>query len=461
MRCWRDLLTVAMVAVIAGCAGSHYNHGRSLLAREDYAGAAEALRSALAADPENTQIHLDLADALYHQDELDEAEEYLDQARTLDPANSTVALLQGLIHEKRGDTLAAIAEYGTYSRMSRLSPARKVIKARLDRLIRERIRQETLQAVAREELLDVAEIPENTVAVASFQNLGANRSLDPLQKGLAEMMVTDLSKVPGLQVVERLRMQEMMKEIGLGMTGAVDAATAPRLGRLLGASKVVNGSFTNLAEEQLRLDITTVAIKTAIVDGSEVQGPLEKLFRLQKELTFGLIESMGIVLTDEQQEAIQEIPTENLLAFIAYSKGLDLEDRGQFDQAAEVFQEAIELDPQLDAALEGIERMEGVGLGIGDISEVEERVFEERTAEAETPPEVEGATEVAASLPSETLDRLAATGANAGAGFIPTGETGESEVREAVEEQPEEQAKVDFSGVKAQIPIEVVLPSDD
>ena len=442
-------LTVGLL-ILAGCAATQYDQGKALLKQQDYAGAVEMLETALRKEPKNPDILVDLAEALYHQDELGEAERYLEQARSLDPGNTEAILLVGLVHEKRGDTDAAIEAYRSYAQMSRLGRARKIIKARMDRLIREQIKQATRKALDQEESLEVAAIPDNTIAVAAFRNVGANESLDPLRKGLAEMMITDLSKVKGLEVVERLRMQEMMKEIGLGMTGAVDPETAPRLGKLVGASKVVSGAFADLAEEQLRLDINVAAIKTGEVEASEVSGPMGKLFRLQKELTFGLIEEMGIALSQEERDSIQEVPTENMLAFIAYSKGLDLEDQGETEAATAAFQQAVELDPGFEAAQESVERVEGVELGAADITVVEAEVLEEEAA-------VEEAVEVAAAeaaeeVVSETLERLGATGANTGAGFISTTESSQTDVRKPVEE-------VKKSGPKTvRVRIEVSIP---
>ena len=434
------ILGIGLICLI-GCAGGPHSQARKMLAQEDYSGAVEALQAALKQAPDDPALLVDLAEARYHQNELDEAEKHLEEARSHDPENGRAALILGLVHERRGDRTAAIAAYRSYAQMGRLSRTRKLIKARLDRLVREQIQEETKKALAREEMLDVERISENTIAVSPFRNAGENRSLDPLQKGLAEMMVTDLTKVPSLQVVERLRMQEMMKEIGLGMTGAVDASTAPRLGNLLGANKVVNGTFADLADEQLRLDISVAGVKTGAVEASEASGPLAKLFRLQKELTFGIVEEMGIELTDAERDAIQEIPTENMLAFIAYSKGLDLEDQGESEAAAAAFEEAVQLDPQFEAAQESVERTEGAELDAAGVSTVEAEVFEE------TAPEEAGAED-------GTRDRLAATGAYAGAGFIPTGDGGESDVREALEEQED----VDFGGGGVEMDVVVPLP---
>ena len=49
----------------------------------------------------------------------------------------------------------------------------------------------------------------NTLAVLYFQNRTGQSSLDPLQKGLTLMLITDLSAVKGLQIVERIKLQAL------------------------------------------------------------------------------------------------------------------------------------------------------------------------------------------------------------------------------------------------------------
>ena len=61
---------------------------------------------------------------------------------------------------------------------------------------------------------------------------------------------------------------------------------------------------------------------------------------------------MGIQLSPAEQEAINQRPTQNLQAFLSYSRGLMAEDRGDFGAAQADFERAAALDPNFRAAIQ-------------------------------------------------------------------------------------------------------------
>ena len=108
---------------------------------------------------------------------------------------------------------------------------------------------------------------KNTVAVLYFQNKTNQSDLDPLQKGLTLMLITDLSKVGGLQVIERVRLQALIEEMGLGTTGLVAPGAAPRVGRLLGAQWIVGGEILKGPADQLNLQSNPLEVPTQKILG--------------------------------------------------------------------------------------------------------------------------------------------------------------------------------------------------
>jgi TolB-like protein len=82
-----------------------------------------------------------------------------------------------------------------------------------------------------------------------------------LKKGLAEMLITDVSGDPSITVVERNRLEEVIKELELQQTAKIDAATAQRVGKLLGAQYLVTGSLIS-QKASGRLDAHVVRVET-------------------------------------------------------------------------------------------------------------------------------------------------------------------------------------------------------
>ena len=77
--------------------------------------------------------------------------------------------------------------------------------------------------------------PKKSVAVLYFDNYTGKPDYDPLGKGIASMMISDLSSVPEIQLVERDRMQDLIKEIDAQHTKYFDSTTAVKVGRMVGA----------------------------------------------------------------------------------------------------------------------------------------------------------------------------------------------------------------------------------
>jgi len=85
------------------------------------------------------------------------------------------------------------------------------------------------------------------VTVLSFDNASfgpGGKDYDAIGKGIADMVITDLASGAKVRVVDRMRVQSILDEQKLTTSGAVDAQTAVRVGRLLGACYSIYGSFT-------------------------------------------------------------------------------------------------------------------------------------------------------------------------------------------------------------------------
>lgn len=86
------------------------------------------------------------------------------------------------------------------------------------------------------------------VGVVDFENktqYGQNR----LGTSASDILITELAKSGKFIVVERDKLESIMKEQKLGMTGAVDAATAAKVGKILGLNAIVTGAISQFGTE--------------------------------------------------------------------------------------------------------------------------------------------------------------------------------------------------------------------
>ncbi len=403
------LVGMFIFALLASCASTRVGQGKALMKKDQNQEAIKLFLLELRDNPENPEAWRELGVAYQKVGEDDKALQAFSRANKLNPSDGNTLFYLGAAYEKQKKYAMAIEYYRQYTRLSKFSKTRKKIEARLEWLTRLQMQEEAKAAIQNERNIDVASIPENTVAVLAFQNLSKNPELAPLGKGLAEMMITDLSQARTLKVVERVKMQKLLEEMGLGMSGVVDEKTAPRVGKLLGSSRLVKGAYLDLDNAQIRLDAGIVGTRSGDFRKTPpTSGQMEALFRLEKNLVFTVIDQMGIPLTKEEREAIQYIPTESLLAFLAYSKGLDYEDRGMYDQAQTEYKKALSIDPKFKMAQQRKEMVELREASLADISTI-------TTEFVETP----GIAPQPAAPSTLTQSRLEASTVKLDAGFVP------------------------------------------
>jgi TolB-like protein len=203
----------------------------------------------------------------------------------------------------------------------------------------------------------------NTLAVLYFQNRTGQSELDPLQKGLTLMLITDLSSVKGLQIVERIKLQALVEEMGLGASGLVESNTAPRVGKLLGVQWLIGGDILEKKLEQLRIQAQTLDVPASQILGQPLmEGKLAELFRLEKDLLFDILKLIKIEVKPEEESALRKLCTNNLRAFTELVQGIEASDRGNYDQAADNYQKALRGDPNICLAKGAWEELKGLGL---------------------------------------------------------------------------------------------------
>lgn len=316
----------------------------------------ERLREVIKSEPSNHEAVRDLGIVLVEMKEHKNAAIILEKALRHLPEDALTYLSLGLTYEALQRWNDALKLYRAGLKLP-ANVYRRQLRGRLEFAIQGKLREEARQALAAEKNLAPSRLPENSIAVLKFHDLGGAPEMAPLATGLADMIITDLSQVQSLTVIERNRIHALMEEMGLGQSGLVEEATAPRVGNLLGARKILQGSFMQEEEKALRLDANLADVLQARVKSAgKVSGELARFFRLEKDLVFKVIRELGVQLSEAERKAVLTIPTENLLAFLAYARGLEARDRGEFEKAEQEFQAAVQADVKFSRAQAQLER---------------------------------------------------------------------------------------------------------
>jgi TolB-like protein len=208
------------------------------------------------------------------------------------------------------------------------------------------------RALADEERLDPARIPPRAVGVLPFAAAPGDTLLGPLGFALADLLVTDLSRSPQLQLVERTRTDAILRELALVDSGVVDPRTAPRVGRLIGARRLLIGDVASQPGGGVVLRARVVdAIAGTVEDLVSASAPLDRIIDAEKQLALRLFEELGVQLTPAQRTLVEARQTQQLAALVAFGRGREAEARGDVTGAQRFFGEAARLDVAFTAAV--------------------------------------------------------------------------------------------------------------
>ena len=201
------------------------------------------------------------------------------------------------------------------------------------------------------------------IAVLPFENGGSygqdKENFEALQQGIPGMLISELGQNPAARVVDRDKIQSLISEQDLGKDGRVDATTAAKIGKLVGARYMITGTFVDLYG-RFRTDARIIDVETSeIIKTVKSEGKREELFKLIQGLSEKLMAETKLPpLPSQVSQAVKgrNVPTE---ALTYYSRALLYQDRGDKGKAAEFFRKATEIFPNYAEAQEGLKKLAG------------------------------------------------------------------------------------------------------
>ena len=181
----------------------------------------------------------------------------------------------------------------------------------------------------------------------AFENLSGDPEQEYFADGIAEDLITELSRLRWLQVTAR----------NSTFTYKGQAVDVRHVGRDLGVRYVVEGSVRKGGD---RVRISAQLIDTASgnhIWAERYDRDLADIFALQDEITETLVGTLQTELGEVERERAHRKPPENLGAWESYQRGLwhlwrfNAEDEAE---ARQFFQHAVDLDPDFAQAVAAV-----------------------------------------------------------------------------------------------------------
>lgn len=197
-----------------------------------------------------------------------------------------------------------------------------------------------------------------TVAVLDFANHNQDPALDGYRLGFRDMLTTDLSKLSSIKVLERARLESLLKEHNLAKTDFIDPETAVQLRRGLSAHAMLSGSYL-ISGDDIRVDVRLVSVETGeVLQAEAVEGKKADMFGLQKALATKVLAGLDVTPTAAEQEALNQPQTREFEAFRLYSEARLAQLRGNQQEAEARLREALTKDQDFELASLELDRME-------------------------------------------------------------------------------------------------------
>ncbi len=359
MECKIKIFILVLLLCILSCGNQAHKKANEYVKKADYKSAIVHLEQAEIEHPSDWKIKRDLGIAYFKKNQIKIAINKLSEAYQIHPNDGRTLLYLGLSYETAQMYSKATSVYRYYLTLKVKGPLRKEIIARLRENTNKKLRQEIKANLDNLSKGRVKSILPNSLAVLYFRNISQWTEFNPILKGITEIIITDLSKIKLLHVIERKKLQILLEELNLSSSDFFDKLKASDVGKMLITAKLISGGIERISDTKIRINAGLVDTKTGLLrgKGTETEGSISDILVLAKQLVFDLISDMGIKLSQNERDAIKLIATKNSLAFIAFCKGVNFEDQKQFAQARTQFGKAVKLDPEFTLAKQMLEQL--------------------------------------------------------------------------------------------------------
>jgi TolB-like protein/Flp pilus assembly protein TadD len=188
-----------------------------------------------------------------------------------------------------------------------------------------------------------------SIAILPFENRSNREEDEFFAEGIHDDLLTTIANIGSMKVISRtsvMKYKDSAKQI-------------PEIAEELGVANILEGGIQR-SGSQVRINVQLIDAETDEHLWAEIydrQLTAENLFVIQSEVSNAIAQALHTTLSPEEQQRVSAIPTLNLEAYEAYMLGRqhwNLRTANSLAEAAMLFQEAIDLDPNYARAYAGL-----------------------------------------------------------------------------------------------------------
>jgi serine/threonine-protein kinase len=203
---------------------------------------------------------------------------------------------------------------------------------------------------------------DKSIAVLPFENLSDEKENAYFADGIQDDVLTNLSKISDLRVISRTSVMQYRGR----------PTNLREIGKALGVSNILEGSVRR-SGNKVRVNVQLIDANTdEHVWANDYDGDVTDVFAIQTDLAQKIANELRAKLSPSEKERMERKPTENGEAYLAFVQAHDLscafEDPAKLKQSEQLYQRAIDLDPNFALALARYSQLESWMVHDGDRS---------------------------------------------------------------------------------------------
>ena len=192
---------------------------------------------------------------------------------------------------------------------------------------------------------------DKSIAVLPFENFSDDKDNAFFADGIQDDILTNLSKIGDLKVISRTSVMQYRGK----------ANNVREIGKALGVSAILEGSVRRSAN-RIRVNVQLIDATTdEHIWANDYDRDLTDVFAIQSDLAQKIAGELQAKLSPTEKAQMTRKPTENGEAYLAYIQAMNLfipEDVEKLKQAEQLYQRALDLDPNFALACARLSHIE-------------------------------------------------------------------------------------------------------